>query len=764
MKKLERVKILFLLVFGFIFMGFSADKVNAEEVFSIKVYSKESESWVNIVKSSDIPGISYDKASKTVTLNGYNGGAMSVRYYPDSNSDTEDLNIDLKFKIIGNNTINDFTRDSLISTEGYVNYSFVGTGTLNMLITNNTHGCIDATSYSDVTSIVIDGPTFNVDMKNEYFIRGAKSIVVKKGTINAIGEVGIKEDSSESEGTYYWYQAYAALSAENISVIDGKINIEYKVSDLYEEGMKLKQNGTEVYVIDSEETPFVVNDSNRKKIKIIIPEKFKEYLYPYRQTGLGVSILYKEDTIYSKYYTSLSPKGKGSIDEVKGLSWDEETYTLTMNGYHGNDIGLYGINYKNHIKIRIVGNNTITCIDDVDYNFWGASAMFLYRGDYEIVGDGTLNIYDKTGFGDGIYVNPGVSLTINGPQINTHCSNGYGLHVADFTMKSGSLKIYKDLTKLAENTDYVYVREAIIIKGNEFKVLGGTIAIIYDGQFYKDKNYTVNSAIFAVDANNVSSDKIDAYIDNCLIAIVGPDEIIESRSMINCDNNGKIFGANAHILYADSLNNLTKVDISRFKATLLQKECTYDGKAKCPEVKVGGLVKNVDYSVSYSDNVKVGTGLVKIIGKGLYTGTVTLKFTIKENKNIKKTYGPKKGKVLKDKVFKYKVVKSASKDGAIIGKLSVIGLRKKNRKNATLKSEVEIKGLKYKVTSIGKNAFAKSKKLKKITLCEGLKKIGKKAFSRKGKKALEIIVPKKSYKKYKKLLKKAKCINYVIKK
>ena len=59
---------------------------------------------------------------------------------------------------------------------------------------------------------------------------------------------------------------------------------------------------------------------------------------------------------------------------------------------------------------------------------------------------------------------------------------------------------------------------------------------------------------------------------------------------------------------------------------------TYDGKAKKPgvTVKVGSttLKSGRDYTVSYSDNVKVGTGKVKVTLKGNYTGSATKSFTI----------------------------------------------------------------------------------------------------------------------------------------
>ena len=59
---------------------------------------------------------------------------------------------------------------------------------------------------------------------------------------------------------------------------------------------------------------------------------------------------------------------------------------------------------------------------------------------------------------------------------------------------------------------------------------------------------------------------------------------------------------------------------------------TWTGKAMTPVVSVvysgKKLTKNTDYTLSYSNNKKVGTGSVTVSGKGGYKGKVTLKFTI----------------------------------------------------------------------------------------------------------------------------------------
>jgi len=54
--------------------------------------------------------------------------------------------------------------------------------------------------------------------------------------------------------------------------------------------------------------------------------------------------------------------------------------------------------------------------------------------------------------------------------------------------------------------------------------------------------------------------------------------------------------------------------------------------------------------------------------------------------------------------------------------------KKKNASKITIPAKVKLKGHKYKVTSIAKNAFKNSKKLKYVVIGKNVKKIGKKAF------------------------------------
>lgn len=76
-------------------------------------------------------------------------------------------------------------------------------------------------------------------------------------------------------------------------------------------------------------------------------------------------------------------------------------------------------------------------------------------------------------------------------------------------------------------------------------------------------------------------------------------------------------------------NRITSATISGVPATVM-----YTGYAHTPEVTVTmgnkTLTQGVDYSVSYRNNVRVGTATVVVTGKGIYSGEKTVTFRIQE--------------------------------------------------------------------------------------------------------------------------------------
>ncbi len=101
--------------------------------------------------------------------------------------------------------------------------------------------------------------------------------------------------------------------------------------------------------------------------------------------------------------------------------------------------------------------------------------------------------------------------------------------------------------------------------------------------------------------------------------------------------------------------------------------------------------------------------------------------------------------------LKYTVVNDAINNK---GTVKVVGIVKA-KKTLTIPKTVKLESYKYKVVSIGKNAFKKASKVKTVKIkSTTITSMGKKAFRGIHKKA-KIYVPKKKYKAYKKMLKKA---------
>ncbi len=110
----------------------------------------------------------------------------------------------------------------------------------------------------------------------------------------------------------------------------------------------------------------------------------------------------------------------------------------------------------------------------------------------------------------------------------------------------------------------------------------------------------------------------------------GTEEDWKNNVWISPNTNDVILNAEKHYQFAPS-------DIKDAKVTLEQTEYPYDGTDKTPAVTVElngkTLVSSTDYTVSYSDNIKVGTAKVTVTGKGNYTGSKTATFTITKASN-----------------------------------------------------------------------------------------------------------------------------------
>ena len=499
--------------------------------------------------------------------------------------------------------------------------------------------------------------------------------------------------------------------------------------------------------------------------------------------------------IEAKYYEKVKDGDSYKIETkyldeigtpVKGLSYDSSKLTLTMNNATINGGFGFGLGRKEnilsdgYIDVKISGKNTIV-----------SSGHTLFDGmvALKFTGDGTLNVESiENKSYDLIFINEDC-ITIDGPTINISADAFSYVGTRRFIINDGGIVV---TGKCSEEVIYCYCFEMnggcinATIYPNKNKYLPVVIAfnslVINDGTLvlkYIDPNK--NEDVTKIDGLLISGQNIN--IENANVYISASDEL---KKLIG-DNVFAIWSEFAtdkttSCVVSDKVNIVwgTKIDISKCLFKLEYDKCTYNGKVKTPKVIVDGLALDTDYTVVYSNNIKVGTAKVTIKGKGFFTGERVLEFIIEAD-------GAKVDSVIKDKKYIYKVTKAGSKDGKCIGEVMVIGLRKKSLKKIKIATVVTIDGVTYKVTSIGAKAFKGNKKitsvvigknvknigskaffnckkLKKVTInSKKLKKIGKKAFFKKKGKKITFKVPKAKKKAYKKMLKTAKTKKFAVK-
>ena len=785
MKKTRNLKTGFYVLFTFlcimIFGGVKPNEVMAAEG-DIQVMVYVDGAYEKIEDLTGVSGISYDSANNVLTLNNYNGGAISV-------SSVDNKLKSMEVKVVGNNRLHpveSFNGFDLLYFEN-IDVTFTGSGKLNLEL-KTPGGFATYVEQYNKGSITIDGPTINLnDSTGNFYMQG--DFTMKSGTLN-IERLPYVYLNSDSAGFYY----YSAIYTEGVfSALGGNINIEYVYPSGYE-NVQLVYNYT-FYAIESDHLP-IIKDC---KIRLTTPDELQGNLYLMKDTDIVITV---HDV----------NSGALSVDEVEGISWDKDKLCLTLDGYNNGSIRIQ-CNYIADIEINVIGDNTITSCDYLDN-------LICYSNNIRMTGDGTINfVNEENDVYSAIWGNNDFSdstFTLDGPTLNyTSNSVGYfhgficfqNIEILSGTINAKIIPTYA----IGEGTKY---RPLLYANEGDIDVKGGTIIADY---VPTDDDKVGFKSLMSIYSDDYYGDPATINTSNCVIVVAGRGTKVDNEVIFENRNSGDDeprtnVGDNTVIIFADELKYALPIDINLLKGELSESTFVYDGKKKEPKVKVGGLVEGVDFTVTYSNNVDVGTATVTVTGKGNYKGTMKLSFKIiSDPKKSGLVDGPKKGATVKDKKYIYKVTKPGSTDGGVIGELKVCGLRKKSLKKIKIAAKVKINSVTYKVTSvgakafkgnkkitkatigknvvkIGANAFAKCSKLKQLTInskvlrsigknaCAGdkklakviikstkLKKVGKKAFYRKGGKKLIVKVPKAKKAKYENLLKKAKTNKFKVK-
>ena len=708
MKKISSLKNIAYVLLTFLcfmlFLGVKPSEVMAAEGdIDVFVEIEGSDKEKNINEISGLTGMSFDSTNNILTLNNYEGGALIVK-------SRDEKSKNLEVKIVGNNTLksNDlFYGNDLLLFEN-INVTFTGNGKLYLNL-EKPNGKQMYFRQGGEGSITIDGPTINMNNCRGYlYTKG--DFTMKSGTLNISRFPIVRKGSDYTEFDYY----HAIGIDGHFLALGGNININY----IYPSGYtNVKEINDNIEAIRCDYLP-VIKDC---KMNLTLPDELQENVYLLKDTSITVKIV-------NEYKQALPIDQVGKID---GLTWDKDNLCLTLNGYNGGNIQIDS-KYIADIEVKVIGDNTVN-------EMFGYSLFYFGKNNIRMTGSGTINFVNKLCDVTNIIYGYGgedkVDFILDGPTLNyTKESKGfdYGfISYSNIEMISGTINV-EIIPNYQSHSDSFEYACCLYAAGGGIDISGGTIIADY----VPHEGNTVFNSLITISTDNYAYRKSPVInTSNCVIVVAGRGAIVDNdavfRNRIKSEKTDWLnIGNNTIIIFADEIKNAVPIDINLFKGELSESTFVYDGKKKEPKVKVGGLVEGVDFTVTYSDNVNVGTGSVTVTGKGFYKGTMKLTFEIVPNPKASDIIdGPKNGSTVKDKKYVYKVIKQGNTDGSVIGELEVIGLKKKSLKQIKIAANVKIKGVTYKVTSVGANAFKGNKKITKAIIGKNVVNIGNNAFA-----------------------------------
>ena len=182
---------------------------------------------------------------------------------------------------------------------------------------------------------------------------------------------------------------------------------------------------------------------------------------------------------------------------------------------------------------------------------------------------------------------------------------------------------------------------------------------------------------------------------------------------------------------------INPASITGYTMSLSSTSYSYTGSAFRPTVTVEGLTENTDFSVTYRDNISVGTATVVVTGINNYTGTKYLYFTILQgDSETQITITPVVTSVVSVTVERYVAEgKTVSRNGVnykVTGENTVVvdSAASKTKGKITIPSKVSISGRNFKVVSVSSGAFKNNDNITYVTIKSTyLTEIGKQAFA-----------------------------------
>ena len=278
----------------------------------------------------------------------------------------------------------------------------------------------------------------------------------------------------------------------------------------------------------------------------------------------------------------------------------------------------YTISYRNNLN---VGVTTVIATGMGDYTGYTSKNFTITK---RAMAGGTVSVASSVSF-TGSNITPSVTVKVAGRTL----TNGTDYTVSYSNNKNvGTSNIYvygkgNYSGSLSAKFDIVPAKQQI--QKLETKYKGFYIDWAQKGSATGyDVEYSVNSNMSGAVSKHLTANKPDTLT----VSGLSGDKTYYVRVRSYTNVNGKVYyGAWSDVKSIKTANNdITKATVSGISTK------AFTGKAITQNVtvKVGNTVlKNgTDYTVSYSNNKKVGKATVKITGKGKYGGVITKTFKI----------------------------------------------------------------------------------------------------------------------------------------
>ena len=393
----------------------------------------------------------------------------------------------------------------------------------------------------------------------------------------------------------------ATITITGIENYTGKMTVNFEICPANISNFKIGRIDTETYTGEEIAPEIIIGDLEEDI-------DFTVTYYNNINVGTATAILTGKGNYIGTATTSFRITGL-DIEDTEILDVSEQTFTgkeikpkvEICNGYtdliENVDYVLY---YKNNIKAN---NNSYIIVKGIG-NYTGSTNV-SFEINPKIIKKSDISVsYTTSEKYTGQEICPAVTVKLNTNGKMLEETEDYEINYED-NIDAGTGRVIISFINNYESDDmefkFVISKQSLElatvspIENQKFTgdEIEPDIYIVCNGEIISDDNYTLRYS------NNVN-------IGKATITIVGQENFTGTKIVTF---------------------NITGAPVNTVSFNSIDSE-EYTGRAIRPDVGADGLTQNIDYTVTYYNNINVGTAKVLVKGKGNYSGTTELYFNI----------------------------------------------------------------------------------------------------------------------------------------